>query len=545
MVDDTNSQGGPAPPASELVDLPRTHEIAGEGTPSGEVSERAARAAYVALDLLAAIAAWERAYGAYRRAGDHVGAVRVARTLAYMYGSVVGDAAIMSGWLARAQTLLGASMGTLEGGWVSLQVGMFEGDRARKEERLSDALARARRFGDTDLELVSLAYLGASIVHDDRTEEGMVLLDEALAGVAGGEVDDVIMLGEIFCQLFSACEHAHDVTRADQWLRIGEAIAERRSLPAVSAFCRTHYGGILTAAGRWPEADLALTEAVRLWALGHRSLQPGALVRLAELRVRQGRLEEAEQLLDGLDVHVEAAGTLASIHLARGEPRLAVSVIERALAQVEPFSSAAAPLLALSVDGHLATGDVEKAEHAAEQLAAGAARHPSPYPAALAALARARVEVASGTGDPEARLCEALAGFARAELPMELAQARLELARVLVGSRPDVAIVEARAALEAFDRLEAARHADAAAAVLRSLGVRTATARKGDGVLTRREAEVLECLGHGLSNPEISERLFISRKTVEHHVGNILAKLGLRSRAEAAAYTTRTKPAAK
>ena len=81
------------------------------------------------------------------------------------------------------------------------------------------------------------------------------------------DVDDFLILQEIFCQLFAACEHAHDVTRADQWIRIGEAIASRRMLPAVSAFCRTHYGGILTAAGRWPEADATLTEAVRLWRI--------------------------------------------------------------------------------------------------------------------------------------------------------------------------------------------------------------------------------------------------------------------------------------
>ena len=62
--------------------------------------------------------------------------------------------------------------------------------------------------------------------------------------------------------------------------------------------------------------------------------------------------------------------------------------------------------------------------------------------------------------------------------------------------------------------------------------------------MTKREAEVLDLLGYGLSNPEISDRLYISRKTVEHHVGNILAKLGLRSRGEAA-HAARSKPDAK
>ena len=103
-------------------------------------------------------------------------------------------------------------------------------------------------------------------------------------------------------------------------------------------------------------------------------------------------------------------------------------------------------------------------------------------------------------------------------------------------------MAEARAALETFQRLPAARDADGAAALLRSLGLRTPVTRRADGLLTARETEVLGLLAHGLSNPEIADRLYISRKTVEHHVGNVLAKLGLRSRAEAAGYATRALP---
>jgi DNA-binding CsgD family transcriptional regulator len=542
-VQELVAEGRAALRAGDAAGARRVLEGAPREPPCADVTECLARAAYLELDFTLAIQGWERAYAAHRDGGDRVGAVRVARTLAYMYGSFVGDGAVMSGWLARAQTLLGGEAETAEAGWVALNRGMFEGERAQKEERFREALELARRFDDSDLEFVTLAYLGASLVHADRTEEGMVLLDEALAAVAGSDVDDFCILQEIFCQLFAACEHAHDVSRADQWIRIGEAIAARRHLPAVSAFCRTHYGGVLTAAGRWPEADVALTEGVRLWGLGHRWLRGDALARLADLRVRQGRFEEAEQLLDGLSDHKDAARPLAAIQLAKGDTSLAKDTLERALDQIDPVSTAVAPLLALLVDVHLASHALEEADAVVQRLEACATRHSSDYLGASAALARGRVCLASGTGDPHACLREALAGFARAQMPVEVAHSRLELAHALLTERPEVAMVEARAALEAFDRLKAARDADAATAVLRSLGVRAAPARSGGGLLTKREGEVLGLLGHGLSNPEISERLYISRKTVEHHVGNILAKLGLRSRGEAAAYATRSRPA--
>jgi len=106
-------------------------------------------------------------------------------------------------------------------------------------------------------------------------------------------------------------------------------------------------------------------------------------------------------------------------------------------------------------------------------------------------------------------------------------------------ARRRVAVAEARLALERFESLQAARHADAAGALLRSLGAPIRTGPKGIRTLTRREAEILRLVGAGLSNPEIADRLFITRKTVEHDVSNVLSKLGLRNRAEAAAYATR------
>ena len=120
-----------------------------------------------------------------------------------------------------------------------------------------------------------------------------------------------------------------------------------------------------------------------------------------------------------------------------------------------------------------------------------------------------------------------------------MAQVRLELARALAATDPEMAVAEAGAARDALERLGAAADADAADALRRSLGAGGRTGPKRVGVLTRREQEVLRLVGLGLSNPEIAQRLFVSRKTAAHHVSSVLAKLGVRNRAGAIAYASR------
>ena len=90
--------------AGDAAEARRRLEQADGADPT--VRELLARVYYLELDYLAAIEAWESAYPAYRAAGDAVGAVRIARTLAGMYYAVRGEPAVGAGWMARARTLL-------------------------------------------------------------------------------------------------------------------------------------------------------------------------------------------------------------------------------------------------------------------------------------------------------------------------------------------------------------------------------------------------------------------------------------------------------
>jgi DNA-binding NarL/FixJ family response regulator len=502
--------------------------------------EARALAMYRAVDYSTALHLYEQAFAAYRQTGDALAAARVGRALCWLHSNVHGGWAVANGWTGRALAMLeGAGDDSAEHGWTLVMQAPSEVDPARQQEALREALALGRRHGDTDLECEAQGWLGLSLVADGRLDEGLALFDGAMAMVCAGEVVDVYVVEGTFCGMFLACELAHDVVRAEQWLRVAADVVNRPHMAGVSAFCRSHYGGILTAAGRWDEAEAALAGAAELFEGTYPGMRSAALVRLADLRVRQGRFEEAVELLEGLDHHPDAARPLAAVHLARGRTELARDLLERTLTQRGALAPPAGPILSLLVDVHLAEGAVDEAGRAAERLAALAAGQRSDYLRAAAALARGKVCVASGSADSVACLQQALSLFGQAQLPVELAQARLELARAAAIERPEVAVAQATAALHAFEQLEAARDADAAAALLRDLGGPPRTGPRRRMPLTKREAQVLELLGRGLSNPEIGDRLYISRKTVEHHVGHVLAKLGLRSRAEAAAYSAR------
>jgi DNA-binding CsgD family transcriptional regulator len=503
----------------------------------GASLEQRGRAAHAIGDYDTAAGSYEEAYVAYRRAGDVLAAARAARTVGWFRGWVFGDWAVHRGWVARARRLLESAEGEQCRGWVVLDDALTGSELTAQRELYFDAIGVARRTRDHDLECDATASLGMMLVYSGDVDEGMAHLDEALAAICGDLVDELPVIEGCLCGLLNACERTNNIRRADEWLRAARRTMQRRNLTTVAGYCRAHYAGILIAAGRWHDAEDELTTALDLLPVG---VAPWAtaVCRLAELRLRQGRIEEAARLLEQIPDHPDAVPPLARLHLLRSQPERAVELLDRALnAGLEDH--VAAPLLALLVDAYLAVGDVEPAGYAAETLSAVARKQTSASLRALAAVATARWCVATESGDPRSSWHEAVSCFLSAEMVVDAAIARVELAKLIMSDRPDAAIAELEAAHRVLESAGAQRQTDEAAALLRSLGAPARTGPKRGTTLTRREDEVVQLLALGLTNAEIGQRLFISPKTVEHHVGRILSKLGLRNRAEAAAYATR------
>ena len=421
--------------------------------------------------------------------------------------------------------------------WLILDRAPWSSDASEREQLAAAAIEIARRYRDRDLELDAMALLGDAYVASGRIAEGMTLLDQAMAAVAAGEVSGVGPAGEIYCRLLSACERAMDVRRAEQWLAAATRFEAWGDF--VPPTCRTHYGGILIALGRWQEAERELLAAVRTFETGYWASQLFPLLRLADLRVRQGRFEEAERLLEGIDWHTSAKRSLARIAMARGDLALAEDLVRLCLESAAPSDPDCPPMLGLLVEVQLARGDVAAAAVTLDRLAELAADSKDDRTRAVARLAKGTVRAARGDERARADFQAAVESFSLLGLTLEAAQARAAFARTLASHAPAAAVEEARLALETFERLGATRDADAAAAVLRQLGAPARTFPKGYGALTKRESEVLSLLAEGCSNADIAQRLYISRRTAEHHVARILSKLGLRNRAEATAFALR------
>jgi ATP/maltotriose-dependent transcriptional regulator MalT len=492
----------------------------------------------------------ERAYRLYLERGDRGSAARIAAWLAADCLLFRGEPAVANGWLQRAHSLIDGLEPGVDHGWVAIHEGhiavSLEEDTSKARRLAARAVELGRAFGAPELEMLGLGLEGRALVSDGELEEGMRRLDEATTVALQGEARLLYCVAWACCYLISACERVRDYERAAQWCaRVGEFCGQHDIF--LLNTCRAHYASVLSWQGRWDEAEGLLSAAVE----GLRSSRPpmvgDALARLGELRRRQGRLDDAEELFARSETHSLSVLGRAALALDRGLPADAAELAERYLrryperARIERGAG-----LEVLIRSLARLGDHEPAIEALGQLREIAARaRTRPL---LAAVHSSEGALAAGRGDHDAArrsFEDALDLLAASEARYETARVRIDLAASLIASgRKDRARRELESALAGFRDLGADGERARAEAVLARLR-RTRETLPPEAVdsplggLSERELEVLGLVAEGLTNHDIARRLVLSEHTVNRHVANILRKLGLPSRAAAASLAGR------
>jgi LuxR family transcriptional regulator, maltose regulon positive regulatory protein len=520
-------------------------EAAQERGESPEATEALAMAAWWLDDGQLVIESRERAYRLYRERDLAAGAARMAIWLGWDYLAFRGEPAVARGWLQRAHRLLAGVEPVPEHGWLAIREGEFafvlENDLAATRRWAQEARAIGSSLGVDDIELSALGLEGLALASEGEIADGIRQLDEASAAAIAGEISQLWAVGRTCCYMITACERVRDFERASQWCQRMLEFAERWRIRDLFAVCRAHYGAILVSRGTWEEADATFETAMQEFAGSRPGMAFEAMVRRAELRRRQGRLEEAAGLFHQVEFHAYAQLGLAHVALDAGDPALAAERAERFLSKLGPESrlqrAAGLELYARSL---VALAEVERARSAVIELLDLLAEVGTD--SLRASVLAVDGIVAGAEGDLDAArlsLEDAIDLFQQIGAPFETARSRLDLARVLAAlGRRDAAVEQARLAQEALQGMQAERDTQRAAELVSELGA--AESPQASTVLTPRELDVLKLIAQGLSNPEIAERLVLSEHTVHRHLANILGKLGLSSRAAAAAWGVRT-----
>ncbi|MGZ8695370.1 MAG: LuxR C-terminal-related transcriptional regulator [Gaiellaceae bacterium] len=483
----------------------------------------------------------ERAYRLYRSRADQAGAARVAGALAWDSLLFGGRPAVARGWLDRAARLLADEPLSPEHAWIAVreaEVGLATGDPEQARLAAGRAVAVATELGREDIEVVGRSLEGLALVHEGRVEEGMRRLDESAVAATAGDVDDLMWMSKVCCNLIAACERVGDVDRAMQWCDEVKEFAQRWELRTLFNVCRTQYAAVLLQTGAWTEAEAELQRAIEVLSQGRRASLLDGTARLGELRRRQGRLAEARALFAQAESTWVARVGSVELALDDGDGTTALALserLDRATRGSRLLDRVGA--LALVARSAVAAGRLDvagEASAALDELAPSIGTS-----GARGAAARAAGEYAFACGELELarrRLEDAVDAFGAHEAPYDRARARLVLAQVLGELGPaGRARAEAGTARDEFRRLDARRDEERAAQLLAS-GRPDAD---GHSPLTRREREVLAFVAVGRSNREIATELVVSQHTVHRHVANILRKLGEPTRAAAAARATR------
>jgi class 3 adenylate cyclase len=437
------------------------------GTLDGEGLSLLAQAAYWSAHPDETVVLIERAYTAYLEAGDRASAAMMAFRVAEQHGMRM-SLPQAQGWAARAFHLAENDPDWPVHGWLMWMQGLLEWFRGEFESAIGHyerSAELASASGDRDLYWMSVHDRGHALCLLGRVDEGMPLLDEAMAAVVGGEVEPEAA-GYIYCGMIGACSKLGDYGRAGEWTEATLGWCERNAVPAFPGVCRIHKAELLRLRGSFVRAEEEAVKACE--ELPHFNLFSGlgpANYEIGEIRRRLGDFGGAEEAYGrAREFGFEPQPGLSLTHLAQGKSETAASEIQQALREAQDNRCLRVRLLAAQAAIALASNDLSTATSASEELDAIVSGYEAAALHALADCVRGSVLLAQGDAAaaiPELR--KAQAGWQRVDAPYEVSEARALLGRARRAMGDDAAaLIELEGARTAFERI-GANH-DAAAA---------------------------------------------------------------------------------
>lgn len=482
----------------------------------------------------------ERAHGLHLNAGETLPAARCAFWTGINL-MTQGEVDRAGGWFGRARRLVeSADEDCVEDGYLILPRVLqheAEGEWGAAADAAAEAASIGERFGDPDLLALAMHEQGFATIKRGQAREGLELLDEAMVAVSAGELSPLVT-GLVYCSAIAYCQQLHQLRRAQQWtMALTRWCEEQPEMVAYSGQCLVHQAEIMQLRGAWSDALEQARLAGRRFAQGAR--QTGADEREGAAHYREAEIQRLRGDLDAAEAEYRLASRsgyepqpgLALLRLAQSDATAAGASIRRALDETEnPLRRA--KLLPAQIEVMLAAGDTAAAAGACQELERVADGQCSDALLAVAAQARGATQLAAGNArEALVALRPAATTWQDLEAPYERARVRelIGLACRALGDH-DTAEMELEGAGEAFEQLGA----KVDLARIHSLALRD-SGEEAAG-LTPRELEVLRSICVGNTNKAIAAELVVSDRTVDRHVSNIFAKLGVSSRAAATAY---------
>jgi DNA-binding CsgD family transcriptional regulator/tetratricopeptide (TPR) repeat protein len=512
-----------------------------------DLLDQLGRCAQLSGELAEAGRAWEEVAAGINESADPQRLAEVKRRLATVYelegaSPRVAAARLEAGDAFEAAGLPGEA--ALE--WYFGAQGHWD-NPAAMELLLDRALEAARRAGDSSLESRIVGALGYLAGRAGRREQGLELIRLSLSLALDGTHVEAAAVA--YWRLGATANDWGDYPAARSVFDDAVVYCRANKLDEEEHVCLGCLVVVLGNSGEWTRAEQLGRELLDRAGLPPVS-RAHALLTLGLISAARGATKRARPLLDqahalASELELEASEHESAFGLALVDelegvesPRWGELVGRR----LEPTCSSRPRVVRLASTFAARRGDTELVCACADAAASWASRFGSEE--ALAALGHVLGELALLEGDAASaadqfgqafeRLVEIDAPFERA-----LTQARAGAALIAAGER-ELGVERLTGAYHSFRKLGARPFANRAAADLEvageRVGERLGRRAAGDlerGGLTRRELEILRLVAVGRTNREIAHQLFLSPRTVDMHVRNMLAKLGCRSRTEA------------